>query len=75
MSDVGGGGNRPYCEDCIVRLTVEHALIECLNFHNVRGQHFQRRATLEEVLGERGFVEFGGPLYKYLREINIFNKI
>ena len=56
-------------------LTVEHLIIDCPNFHNVRGQHFQRRATLEEVLGERGPVEFGGPLYKYIREINIFNKM
>ena len=63
------GCNRPYCEDCIMPLTVEHLIIECSNFHNVKGQHFQRRATLEEVLGEGGPVKFGGLLYKYLREV------
>lgn len=28
------GGHLPYCEDCIVPLTVKHILIECPTFNN-----------------------------------------
>ena len=74
------GRPAPYCEDCLVPLTVEHFLVECPTYIDERRRIFNLR------VGESVDVkQFLAPPYnnkftiknliKYLRTIDIFDKI
>ena len=73
------GENQPYCQDCIVPLTVKHLLIECPSFQDQRRQLTQGNngspTELIHILGDDGPVQNMGKLHKYLQDIDILNKI
>ena len=69
------GGHRPYCPDCIVPLTVEHIIVECPNYANSRGRYLGGNRTLRSVLDDTGPVQAAGPLYMFLKDIDIFSRI
>ena len=65
---------RPYCEDCTVPLSVKHILLECPSFSSERAQFFpSHNLTLKNLLVDES--NYNGNLYKFLKEINIFNEI
>jgi len=73
-----GGGERPYCEDCIVPLSVKHILIECPSYSDQRRRFFGRLGdplTLDNILGEGGPVECGGLVNQFLRSVELFSLI
>jgi len=73
-----GGGDRPYCEDCLVPLSVKHMMIECPSYAEHRARYFRHLGdplTLRAILGETGPVECGGPVYKFVRHIGIYDLI
>ena len=58
------GESQPYCEDCLVPLTIKHALIECPSFQEERNQYLSHCRN-----GEGDF-----PLIKVLgRDCNMEN--
>ena len=71
------GDHQPYCNSCIVPLTVKHVLLECPDYQLERqvmcaGAH---SVTLLGILGEQGPVELEGRLQTYLRDIYYLDKI
>ena len=52
------GDYQPFCQDCLVPLTVRHFLIECPSFEDARCRHLPIRQagedshTLEKILGK-----------------------
>ena len=65
--------HRPICDMCDEesQLTIKHILIDCPNYRAARIRAFCRpRITLKEILID-GDTAYGGPLYKYLEEIQI----
>ena len=65
----------PYCDDCIVPLSVEHVLCECPSYADQRLLFFQQRyPTIAYVLGNT-FCAPNGPLYNYLSAIDIIDKL
>ena len=72
------GKPQTFCDDCLVPLTVKHLLSECPNFFRERERHFNKckdnsgAYLLSKILGPDGEFE---SLFKFLREILIFDKI
>lgn len=69
---------RPYCDDCIVPLTVKHILIECPNYHREQQRYFRNNnidLQMHSILGDDGPVELGGHLYNYMNSIGLFHRI
>lgn len=64
------GGHLPYCEDCIVPLTVKHILIQCPTFNN-ESSIFYNNINLEEILTKRENIN---KLYNFLNAINLLGK-
>lgn len=65
---------RPYCEDCTVPLSVRHILLECPSFSLERTRFFpDPNVTLRKLLVDES--NYNGNLYKFLKDINIFNEI
>ena len=68
-------GHAPYCQDCVVPLTVVHLLVECPSYADKRIQLFgQGPHRIGEILGG-GLTTLYGPLYQYLKQIGIYNNI
>ena len=68
------GTNPPYCEDCIMPLTVKHILVECPSYRDERLTAFScTTPTLKDILINHAYLY--GPLYRYLRLIDIINDI
>ena len=71
-------GHAPYCQDCVVAsypVTVGHLLVECPFYADKRRQLFgQGSYRIRDILG-RGLTALHGPLYKYMKQIDIYNKI
>ena len=68
-------GARPYCEDCIVPLTVKHFIAECPSHEDNRNQHYGRgQHTLTSML-DRQKIAYNGPLFKYLTDIQLIDKL
>ena len=66
---------RPYCEDCIVPLTVRHLLVECPSLSHFRGVYgCPGPPQLRDVFASRN-CGVGGPLYTFLNAAGIFNEI
>ena len=64
----------PLCEDCIVPLTVKHILIECPSYEEQRIAHFNtNNPSLKDILNNNSF--FRGPLYEYIRAIDLIHEI
>ena len=72
------GEPQPFCEDCLVPLTVRHLMIECPSLIDERERHFSSLRssdgsyTLERILGS-GFIE--SNLFNFITDIGIFQKI
>lgn len=72
------GDALPYCEDCLVPLTVKHVLIDCPSFDAERTRHFGNLPlplALSSVLGDSDVVRLDGPLHTYLRDVNFYSFI
>ena len=67
-------GPPPYCDDCIVPLTVRHLLVECPSFVTERRQHFGATVTMHSMLFGCD-VTSRGPLFAYIKDIGIYNAI
>ena len=73
---------QPYCEDCIVPLTVRHALTECPSFNDIRLRIYPHILNMdpEEILktmltGPPGNHQDLTYLLQYLAETNLLDKI
>ena len=72
----------PYCEDCLVPLSVKHILAECPTWTDVRRGHFQGTVLLNtedtplEMIAEFQLTPYRiEPLLYYLRDVSIVNDI
>ena len=64
------GEEPPVCIGCDKRLTVEHILLTCSDFIDIRESHFTAkslRMLFQDILPEK--------IFNFLKEINIFGKI
>lgn len=72
---------QPYCEDCIVPLTVIHALAECPSYLEERTRLFPQtrgktpQDALSIMISEYNNAPNINKLIEYLRTTNIFNEI
>jgi len=65
----------PFCDDCIVPLTVKHILVECPSHaHHRHLFGCPGPPTLTDVFHPRNSRP-GGPLYTFLQRVGIFNLI
>ena len=65
----------PYCNDCLVPLTVRHLLIECPSLSHLRGVYgCPGPPQLRDVFASRN-CGVGGPLYTFLNAADIFYEI
>ena len=67
-------GPPPYCDDCIVPLTVRHLLVECPSFMTERRQHFGDGVSMHNMLFGCD-VSSRGPLFAFIRSIGIYNML
>ena len=67
----------PYCNSCIVPLTVEHILVECPDYRNDRLRYFGSViVNLKEIIGEKPQRKIEpDSLMEFLSSINIIDKI
>ena len=66
---------QPYCDDCIVPLTVKHFLTECPSYREERIQCFGTDTlSMKDILGGRE-CQHGGSLFSFLLTCNIIDKI
>ena len=64
------GEEPPVCIGCDKRLTVEHILLTCSDFIEIRESHLTAkslRMLFQDILPEK--------IFNFLKEINIFGKI
>ena len=64
------GEEPPMCIGCDKRLTLEHILLTCSDFIEIRESHFTAkslRMLLKDISPEK--------IFNFLKEINIFGKI
>ena len=72
----------PYCEDCIVPLTVKHILAECPSYQDQRNRLFPHTRNindstmiLKQIIGENNFSPNINALMQYLQQLNIINSV
>ena len=66
---------QPYCEDCIVPLSIKHLLTECPSYDAERSASFgSATPTMKEIFLPRN-LKISGPLFNYLRQIGIYDAI
>ena len=69
---------QPFCDDCLVPLTVRHIIIECPSYIHERGKYFSNckdgegNYSLSKILGFNFKVN---NLFRYIEEIGILSKI
>ena len=74
------GDRQPYCDDCLVPLTVKHFVIECPNFVSLRNRFLSdcregnRNFILSKVLGENVIFKESG-IFKYIEEAGLLHSI
>ena len=64
------GEEPPMCIGCDKRLTIEHILLTCSNFIEIRESHFTAkslRMLFQDISPDK--------IFNFLKEINIFGKI
>ena len=64
------GEESPVCIGCDKRLTIEHILLSCSDFIEIRESHFTPKSLcmlFQDILPEK--------IFYFLKEINIFGKI
>ena len=62
------GEPQPYCEDCLVPLTITHILAECPNFNEQRRRFLGQNTSLNVIL--RDSEQSVQSIFKYLHSIN-----
>ena len=74
------GDPQPFCEDCLVPLTVRHLLVECPSLGDLRERHlFEARGEdgrfiLARVLGEDVVYDTSG-IFNYVAEAGFLQQI
>ena len=75
-------GVQPFCQHCLVPLTVIHFIAECPSFMDIRLrlypliQNMTYQETMRHILEEKPDQKFDMEnLISYLREINMYDKI
>lgn len=74
------GGHPPYCDDCLVPLTVRHLLVECPSLGDLRVQFLSRcrgsdgAYRLSLALGERCFSP-GHEVHTFIEKAGLLNKL
>ena len=73
------GDHQPFCEDCLVPLTVRHLMVECPSLLDERERHFPASFkgidggfSLSKILG-KDYKE--NCLFSFIEDIGILNKI
>ena len=69
------GRQAPYCEDCLVPMTVIHLLIECPSYRDERRLSFEHQnqpLTIANVLGDRANIP---ALFDYIQRTNLYGKL
>ena len=73
------GDQRPYCEDCLVPLTIVHVLLECPSMADARRAHLWPNEnvplTLQSLLGTFGPASSSGPLSAFLKAVNLYHEL
>ena len=75
------GRPAPYCEDCIVPLTIKHILAECPSYHQERRRFFNIDPAMQDfdiilgyILGDR--TDFNiDSIMQFLISVNLYGKI
>ena len=74
------GEHQPFCDDCLVPLTVKHLLIECPSLRDLRDRHLSEsrgedgRYILADVLGEDVMYDVSG-IFHFIAEAGLLPKI
>ena len=70
------GDYQPFCDDCLVPLTVRHVLIECPSLMEMREHHLGKDSngnfSLDFILGKEADED---GLFNFIEEAGFFNKI
>ena len=66
-------GEMPYCEYCVVPLTVYHIIMECPEYNQERLIFGINRNNYRAIMSN--LCDDGGPLKQFLCDINMLNKI
>ena len=70
--------SQPFCDDCLVQLTVKHILVECPSLRELRHRHLSAGCDedgnflLMKILGEEADEE---GLFKFIEEAGLLNKL
>ncbi|KAK3889036.1 hypothetical protein Pcinc_006912 [Petrolisthes cinctipes] len=70
----------PYCDDCLVPLTVRHLIVECPSLEDLRRRHLSEYRvgdgsySLSQVLGEEA-CSVGKNTLSYVEEAGLLHKI
>ena len=67
-------GQLPYCDDCIVPLTIHHILLQCPSYHDERIRYFGADVTLHNMLFACD-LSLNGPLFSFVQSIDLFHKL
>ena len=71
-------GNQPFCNDCLVPLTVRHLLVECPSLGDLRyrflswGRGWDGHFILARIVGEECIFQL---LFSFIKEAGLLNKI
>ena len=66
----------PYCDNCIVPLTIKHILIECPDYAELRQRLFGINPNLNKILGEPINGNFNiNSIITFLNDINLLHEI
>lgn len=69
------GDHQPFCDDCIVPLTMKHILVECPNYSIQRRAIFGNvEATMSRMLENKN-CNVNGCLSSFLRDINVMSEL
>ncbi|KAK4328568.1 hypothetical protein Pmani_001044 [Petrolisthes manimaculis] len=70
----------PYCDDCLIPLTVRYIIVECPSFEDLRRRHLSEYRvgdgsySLSRVLGEEA-CSVGGNTLSYVEEAGLLHKL
>jgi len=66
---------RPYCEDCLVPLSVLHILTECPTYLDLRQRYFGRGPYNLSYMLTEGRAVLGGPMHKFIVKANLYRTL
>ena len=69
--------NPPFCDDCLVQLTVRHIMVECPSFLDERKKYFSHAKESDEYSLSKilGCVSNVNNLFNFIKDIGILDKI